>query len=70
MKDYEQAKHYMSIAVEKGGSNSSVIMDHMGDILFNLGEIETSKFYWEKAISLGGDEKILIKKINTGILND
>lgn len=52
MKNYSKAKQFMIIAIEKGGDSSPVLLDHMSDILYELGEIEESKKYRNKSKEL------------------
>ena len=47
---------------------SAVVVEHYGDILYQLGNIEDAIIEWEKAKKLGGASKFLDKKIEDGTL--
>jgi len=67
MKDYADARKYLEKAVEKG--NSGVVSEHLGDVLFKLGEKDKAIQSWKKAKELGGDTSpMLDKKIASKIL--
>lgn len=57
MKKYSEAKKYIEIAIQKGQHSSVVVMEHMRDILFELGEIEESERFKKKAIELNNLQK-------------
>lgn len=52
MGDFEQAVIYIEKAVLNGGSSSSVIMEHYGDILYNIGRINEALTVWKEALEL------------------
>ena len=57
MKNFFEAKTYIKIAIEKGEDSNPVIMDHMSDILLELGETEESQKYKNKAEEMRGEIK-------------
>lgn len=63
LKEYEEAKKYMELAIENDKSPSGVMWEHYGDILYHLGKRNDAISYWKKAE--GGEETsdMLIKKI-------
>jgi tetratricopeptide (TPR) repeat protein len=61
---YEMAKEWIEKAYNNGGSESAVIVEHLGDVAIMLGNAKEAVEYWNKAKSLGSDSKWLDKKIN------
>jgi Tfp pilus assembly protein PilF len=53
MRNYDSAKQYLEKAVEKG--NSGVVIEHLGDVLYKLGEKDKAVEKWKKAKEVGGD---------------
>ena len=68
LKEYEEAKEWMEKALKNGGDKSAVVVEHYGDILYQLGDVKGAVFEWEKAKSLGEAGKFLDKKIEGGKL--
>ena len=66
LKKYTLAKLYIQQALDKGGENSSEIVEHYGDILFMLGEKYAAVKQWEKSKELGKESKTLDEKIAKG----
>ena len=60
---YEEAKKYIEKAVEKEENISGTILEHYGDILFKLGEVNLAVEQWEKAKTLNVDSDLIDKKI-------
>jgi len=67
-KDYKLAKFYIESAIQNGGDQNGVILEHYGDILSLLGEKEKAMEYWKKAQEAGAGEEseFLEEKINKG----
>jgi tetratricopeptide (TPR) repeat protein len=66
MKDYEGAKKHLEIAVLN--SDNGTIIEHYGDVLYQLGEKERALEQWEKAKKLGETSEFIDKKIAEGKL--
>ena len=62
-KKYEEAKIWMQKAI-LNNQNSAVQFEHLGDILFQLGETENALQNWKKALILEPENMELKKKIN------
>lgn len=62
MKDYEGAKKYLEKAIQN--SKNGTIVEHYGDVLFQLGEKEKALEQWKKAKSLGETSDLIDNKIN------
>ena len=60
---YEEAKTWMEKAIKYGGSSSGVILEHLGDIHFMLGDTDEAVKFWKKAREAGGASEFLEKKI-------
>jgi tetratricopeptide (TPR) repeat protein len=65
---YKEARKVMEKALT-GKEVSATHLEHYGDILFQLGEIDQAVQQWQKAKQTGGDKIALDKKINTRKLN-
>jgi tetratricopeptide (TPR) repeat protein len=61
LKDFETSKKYLEIAVVN--SNNGTILEHYGDVLYQLGEKEKALEQWQKAKQLGEHSPMLEKKI-------
>ncbi len=61
MKDFEGAKKYIEKALLK--TNDATIIEHYGDILYQIGEKENAVLNWEKAKKGEGYSNLLDKKI-------
>jgi len=66
MKDYVNAKKYLEVAMST--SKKGVIVEHYGDVLYQLGEKENALTAWKEAKQLGGASELLTKKIHEGKL--
>ena len=62
-KNYTLAKFYMETAIKNGGDKNGVIVEHYGDILFMLGDKESSVEQWKKAEKIGDASKLISEKI-------
>ncbi|NLX66461.1 MAG: tetratricopeptide repeat protein [Bacteroidales bacterium] len=67
---YTLAKIYIERAVESSKEDdlSAVVVEHYGDVLFQIGEKEKALEQWKRAKELGEDSPVLNKKIKTGKL--
>jgi tetratricopeptide (TPR) repeat protein len=66
LKDYQQARKYLEKAAK--GSPNGTILEHYGDVLFQLGETEKALQVWQQAKQAGKasdklDQKIAQKKL-------
>lgn len=64
---YDEAKYFISKAVELG-TKSAVIIDHLGDVEFKLGNKEKAIELWKEALQLDPAKKEIEEKINKGEL--
>ena len=65
---FTEAKDWLSRAVLNSTPENAVIVEHYADALFQNGEKVAALKYWKKAISLGGNTPLLLKKASEGIL--
>jgi tetratricopeptide (TPR) repeat protein len=63
LKEYEKAKEWMERALQNGGDKSAVVVEHYGDILYQLGDVEGAIIQWKNAKELGVASKFLNQKI-------
>lgn len=62
-RNYTLAKIYLQNALNKGGDKSADLLEHYGDVLFMLGEVDEALQYWEKAKDAGSESEVLPRKI-------
>ncbi|HLG34092.1 MAG TPA: tetratricopeptide repeat protein [Bacteroidia bacterium] len=63
-KKYEDAKLWLEKAMLHGGDKNATILEHMGDVLFQLGRVGEALDFWQKAKAAGDDiSSFLDKKI-------
>ena len=60
---YSEAAGYIDQAVRNDSAQSSVILDHAGDIYALCGEPEKAVAYWQQALELDPKNKIITRKI-------
>ena len=66
MKDYTGAKRYLETAILN--SSNGTIVEHYGDVLYQLGEKDKAIEQWKKAKKLGETSEFLDKKLEEGKL--
>ena len=54
---YAEARIYIDQAIQNGGNQSSVVVEHCGDIYYQNGEREKAVEYWIQAEKLAEEEK-------------
>ncbi len=64
-KKYADARTWIEKALASGGQNGEVV-EHYGDILFELGDKAGAMEQWRKAKDLGGASDVIGRKINEG----
>ncbi len=62
-KNYSLAKFYMESALSHSEEENPTLVEHYGDILMMLGNVEEALRNWEKAVSLGSESKTIKQKI-------
>lgn len=63
LKKYPQAKEWMQKAI-LNNPNSAVQFEHLGDILYQLGDIENALENWRKSLEIDSSNAMVKKKIN------
>jgi tetratricopeptide (TPR) repeat protein len=69
LEEYEQAEIWVKRAIDNEEKDSAVLLEHYGDILYQLGRKDEALEYWKSAKELGGeaseflDQKIRDKKL-------
>jgi tetratricopeptide (TPR) repeat protein len=54
---YVEAKIYIDQAMLNGGDQSSVVVEHCGDIYYHVGEPEKALEYWKQAEKIAAEEQ-------------
>jgi tetratricopeptide (TPR) repeat protein len=62
-KNYDEAKRWQERALEHGGEKNGTLLEHYGDILFQLGQTDKAYEFWQKAKATGKYSEFLDKKI-------
>ena len=63
-KHYDEAKRWQEKALEHGGEKNGTLLEHYGDILFQLGQADKALDYWQKAKATSKYSEFLDKKIS------
>lgn len=61
---YEKAQEWLERALQNGGNQSAVIVEHYGDVLFQLGQTAEAVEQWKKAKELGSETPFIDQKIS------
>ena len=64
LQDFEAGLEWLLKAERNGGDKSAVILEHIGDVYKEKGNIEQARFYYQKAVDAGGDKEALSRKMN------
>ncbi len=59
--EYKEARKYLEKAAQSG--EDGIVIEHYGDVLFQLGEVEAAIEQWKKAKQLGGASELIDQKI-------
>jgi len=65
---FTEAKEWLAKAFVNSNKQVAEIVEHYADVLYKLGEEDEALKQWQKAISLGGNSPLLLKKANKGQL--
>jgi len=68
LSEYEIAKEWVQKSLANGSATSAVVVEHYGDILYQLGDKEGAINQWKIANKLGEASKFLPQKIEEGKL--
>lgn len=61
---YQDALYYITQAIENGGIDSDVVVEHYGDILYRTGSKDKAVEIWELSKEMGNQSEELKEKIN------
>ena len=61
--NYKEAKHFLERAIQDEGSISGTIVEHYGDVLYKLGDVDQAVRQWQKASKLKEASDLIEKKI-------
>ena len=60
---FDEARKWIEKAIENGAENNPVILEHMGDVLWKLGQEQDAIDYWNRAAEAGEGSELLHEKI-------
>jgi tetratricopeptide (TPR) repeat protein len=63
MGSYEEAKKWLDKALQNGGDADGTVLEHYGDVLFKLNDVDGAVQYWMKAKEKNVDSDNIDKKI-------
>lgn len=63
-KNYKEAREWLDKALV-GGSNDATLLEHYGDLMFQLNDVSAAYQYWTKSKEMGNRSENLDKKIKT-----
>lgn len=55
---YKEAKTWIEKSLMNGGNERAEILEHFGDVLFQLGELNAAVEYWQKANSIAPSDQL------------
>ena len=61
---YDKAQEWLERALTSGGNQSPVIVEHFGDVLYQLGKVSEAIEQWKKAKELGSETPFIDQKIS------
>ncbi|UTA68467.1 tetratricopeptide repeat protein [Emticicia sp. 21SJ11W-3] len=68
MKDFRRSREILERAIKQNNEVSGTIIEHYGDVLYQLGEKDKAIEQWKKARQLGENSANIDKKIQSGQL--
>ena len=67
-KEYSIAKEIIDFALEIEGESNAEMLHHAGDIYFMCGDSDKALYFWNKALAIIPDDKLLQKKVKYKII--
>ncbi len=68
LEEYDKAYYYIKKAIDVGGDDNAVLLEHLGDVLFMQGKKDEALEKWKEAFELDSSNETLKQKIETGII--
>lgn len=66
--NYDKAYFYIKKAIDMGGDENAILLEHLGDVLFMQGKKEEALDLWKRALELDSSNETLINKVSTGAI--
>ena len=63
-KNYDEAKRWQEKALQHSNDKNGTLLEHYGDIIYQLGQTDNALEYWQKAKATGTHSDLLDKKIS------
>lgn len=63
MRNFEEAQKWLGQAVKNSKENDPQILEHYGDVLYQLGDVDQAIQYWTKSQNKGNKSALIEKKI-------
>jgi len=61
--NYQKAYEHISEAIQNGGDNSATILEHMGDVYDKLGNQESARIWWQRALEQDEAREYLLERL-------
>lgn len=61
----KEAREWLDKAIANGGANDSYLMEHYGDLMYQMNDIAAARQYWTKSQELGNRSEALDKKLKS-----
>lgn len=68
--EFEEANEWIDKALKADGERSGVLLEHKGDILFQLGNKEQAMDFWKRAEAAGDASENIKRKIEEGKIDE
>ena len=68
LEEFDKAYYYIKKAIDVGGDDNAVLLEHLGDVLFMQGKKDEALEIWKEAFELDSSNETLKQKIETGII--
>ena len=62
--DYQNARKFIELSMDHGGGDNFVILEHYGDILYALNEVDAAVEHWQLSVDSGNPSDIVRRKIS------
>lgn len=63
MRDFKGAQKWLAKALESSEEKDPQVLEHYGDVLYQLGDVDEAIQYWIKSQTKGNDSELIEKKI-------
>ncbi|MDX1407636.1 MAG: tetratricopeptide repeat protein [Saprospiraceae bacterium] len=62
--DFTNARKYIELSMDHGGGDNYVVLEHYGDILYALGDVDGAVELWQLSVDRGNPSEVVKRKIS------